>query len=135
MPKKAKVTKGRRANTRAAATHKVRFKPKISFVTIGVRDFARSLAFYREGLGFKTHHYKEGEDQVLFKLEGTWLSLYPWDKLAEDATVSANGEGFRGITLAHNVSSKKKVDETFALAVAAGATPVKQPRDVFWGGY
>jgi hypothetical protein len=129
-----KATSSRRAS-RAERARKLRFKPKISFVTIGARDFARSLAFYREGLGFKTHNYKEGDDHVLFRLDGSWLSLYPWDKLADDATVSADGSGFRGIILAHNVSSRKKVDETFTLAVAAGGQPVKQPQDVFWGGY
>jgi catechol 2,3-dioxygenase-like lactoylglutathione lyase family enzyme len=104
-------------------------------IGLGVRDVARSLAFYRDGLGLKTHNYKEGDDHVMFKLEGTWLSIYPWDKLADDATVSPEGHGYRGFGLAHNVSSKKKVDETFALAIAAGGKPVKQPQDVFWGGY
>lgn len=129
---KAKTAKRR---SKALRARKTGFKPKMSLVTIGVRDFARSLAFYRDGLGFKPHNHTEGEDHVMFKLEGTWLSLYPWDKLADDATVPAKGSGFRGITLAHNVSSKKKVDATFALAIAAGATPVKKPQDVFWGGY
>ena len=133
MPKKPGGPRTRASKPKGK--RKARFKPKIGFVTIGVRDFRRSLTFYRDGLGFKTHNYKEGEDHVLFKLEGTWLSLYPWAKLAEDATVSASGEGFRGITLAHNVDSRKKVDETFALAVAAGGKAVKQPQDVFWGGY
>ena len=114
---------------------RVRFKPKISMIGLGVRDVARSLAFYRDGLGLKTHNYKEGDDHVMFKLEGTWLSIYPWDKLADDATVSPEGHGYRGFGLAHNVSSKRRVDETFALAIAAGGKPVKQPQDVFWGGY
>ena len=112
-----------------------RFKPKISLIGLGVRDIERALAFYRDGLGFKTHRYKDGDDHVMFKLEGTWLSIYPWDKLAEDATVSPKGSGFRGFGLAHNVGSKKKVDEMFALALAAGAKPLKIPQEVFWGGY
>jgi catechol 2,3-dioxygenase-like lactoylglutathione lyase family enzyme len=110
-------------------------KPKISIITLGVRDFARAFAFYRDGLGFETHNYKDGEDIVFFKLEGSWLALYPRDKLAEDATVPDDGKGFSGITLAHNVSSKADADAVFAQAVAAGARPVKTPQDVFWGGY
>lgn len=110
-------------------------RPKISVVTLGVRDFAKSLAFYREGLGFSPHIHKEGEEHVMFALEGTWLSLYPRDKLAEDATVRDDGRGFCGITLAHNVSSKTYADAVFARAVSAGAKPVKKPQDVFWGGY
>jgi catechol 2,3-dioxygenase-like lactoylglutathione lyase family enzyme len=110
-------------------------KPKIGIVTLGVRDFAKSLAFYRGGLGFAPHNYKDGEEHVMFRLEATWLSLYPRDKLAEDAGVPDDGYGFSGITLAHNVKSKAEADEVFAHAVSAGAKPVKQPQDVFWGGY
>ena len=110
-------------------------KPKISIVTLGVRDFAASLAFYREGLGFPTHNHTEGEEHVMFRLEGSWLSLYPRDKLAEDATVPDDGHGFSGVTLAHNVASKDEVDTVFAKAVALGARAVKPPREVFWGGY
>jgi uncharacterized protein len=110
-------------------------KSKVSIITLGVADFERSLRFYRDGFGFPTHNYKDGEDVVFFKLEGSWLALYPWDKLAQDATVAPTGSGFRGVTLAHNVKSKAEVDRVVALAVSAGAKLVKQPQDVFWGGY
>lgn len=110
-------------------------KPKISIVTLGVRDFTKSLAFYRGGLGFTPHNHKEGEEHVMFKMEGSWLSLYPRQLLADDATVPDDGKGFSGITLAHNVNSKSAADAIFAQAVAAGARPVKTPQDVFWGGY
>jgi catechol 2,3-dioxygenase-like lactoylglutathione lyase family enzyme len=110
-------------------------KPKISMITLGVRDLAASLAFYRDGLGLPTHNYVEGQDCIMFKLEGTWLALYPRASLADDAAMASRGSGFPGFALAHNVGSKALVDETFALAVAAGATPVKEPQDVFWGGY
>ena len=110
-------------------------KPKIGIITLGVRDFARSLAFYRDGLGFPTHNFKDGEDIVFFKLEGSWLALYPRDKLAEDATVPDDGNGFSGITLAHNEPSAEAVDKAFAEAIRAGAKAVKQPQKVFWGGY
>ncbi len=110
-------------------------KPKISMITLGVRNLAASLAFYRDGLGFPADDYVEGQDCIMFKLEGTWLALYPRASLADDAAVASSGSGFPGFALAHNVGSKATVDETFALAVAAGATPVKEPQDVFWGGY
>ena len=54
---------------------------------------------------------------------------------AEDATVSPQGSGFRGVTLAHNVSSKEEVDRVMTQAKQAGATIVKPAQDVFWGGY
>ena len=110
-------------------------KAKISIVTLGVRDFAKSLAFYRDGLGFTPHNYKEGEEHVMFRMEGSWLSLYPRRLLADDATVPDDGRGFSGITLAHNVKSKADADALFAHAISIGARPVKKPQDVFWGGY
>ncbi|MBL8556977.1 MAG: VOC family protein [Phenylobacterium sp.] len=110
-------------------------KPKISLITFGVRDLPRMVAFYRDGLGFPTHNYAEGDDMVMFRLEGTWLGLFPREELAKDATVSTEGSGFGGVALAHNAPSKEGVDRAFAEAVAAGATAVKQPQDVFWGGY
>jgi catechol 2,3-dioxygenase-like lactoylglutathione lyase family enzyme len=110
-------------------------KSKISIITLGVQDLARSLSFYRDGLGFELHNYKEGEDHAMFRLEGTWLALFPRKSLAEDACVPSASSGFPGFTLAHNVKTKEGVNKVFASAVAAGARPIKTPQDVFWGGY
>ena len=110
-------------------------KPKISLITLGVADLARAVRFYRDGLGFPTHNYKQEAGIAMFALEGSWLALYPRDKLAEDATVPAAGSGFSGITLAHNAKSRKEVDEVVNLAVSVGAKLIKQPQRVFWGGY
>lgn len=108
-------------------------KPKMSLVTLGVNDLARSRTFYEKGLGLPAHG--DGEGVVFFELEGTWLSLFPRKELAKDANVSEKGSGFSGVTLAHNVDSEAKVDEVFALALRAGATEVLKPEKAFWGGY
>ena len=110
-------------------------KPKIGLITLGVSDIPRAVAFYRDGLGFPIHNYTEGDDMVMFRLEGTWLGLFPRQAQAEDAQVSGEGSGFSGVVLAHNAPSKAEVDEVFALALKAGATARKTPQDVFWGGY
>ena len=110
-------------------------KPKVSLITLGVRDFDRSLAFYARGLGFPLHNFVEGQRFAMFRLEGSWLSLFPRDELAADATVPNEGSGFPGFTLAHNVESPEVVDKVYAFAIASGATGVKEPRQVFWGGY
>ena len=110
-------------------------KAKISLITLGVADIARSLVFYRDGLGLPTHNHKPGDDMVFFALEGTYLGLFPREELAKDAGVPAEGAGFRGVAIARNEPSKAAVDATFAEALAAGATPIKRPEDVFWGGY
>lgn len=110
-------------------------KPKISIITLGVSDFKKSFLFYSHGLGFETHNYTEGDKHVMFRMSGTWLSLFPRDALAADATVQSEGSGFTGITLAHNVGTLEEVDAVYNLAIGAGATAVKKPQKVSWGGY
>jgi uncharacterized protein len=107
-------------------------QPRISMITLGVKDMKKSVAFY-EKLGFTRQN--EDEDVAFFALNGTWLGLYGYDALAEDAQVSAKGEGFRGFSLAHNVKSEAQVDAVFAEAINAGAAPTKEPQKTFWGGY
>ena len=109
-------------------------EPRISMVTLGVRNLADSIEFYQNGL--RLPRREPFRDTIaFFDLSGTWLALYPWDALAEDATLPAESSGFRGLTLAHNLRSKDAVDQLMRQAVAAGATQIKPPQDVFWGGY
>ena len=108
-------------------------KPRISMVTLGVDDLERSIKFYEQGLGFP--RMESPPEVAFFTLNGTWLGLYGREALAEDATVSAEGSGFRGVSLAHNVASESEVDQMLDEAVAAGATLVKPGQKVFWGGY
>ena len=108
-------------------------KPRISMITLGVSDLAVAIEFYRDGLGFP--RMESSPDVAFFTLDGAWLGLYPRRALAEDATVSPEGGGFAGFTLAHNVASETEVDQVISQAVSAGATLVKKPQTVFWGGY
>lgn len=43
--------------------------------------------------------------------------------------------GFRGTSLALNLPSEAAVDAFFNHAIACGASTIKQPEKVFWGGY
>lgn len=108
-------------------------KPRISMITLGVRDLAAAVKFYEDGLGFP--RMESPPEVAFFTLNGTWLALYGREALAEDATVSAEGHGFEGFALAHNVQSEADVDAVVNQAIAAGATLVKKPQKVFWGGY
>lgn len=108
-------------------------QPRISLITLGVRDLARAIEFYEKGLGLP--RMESPPEVAFFTLNGTWLGLYGWDALAEDAQVPADGSGFRGVALAHNLSSEAEVNTLYQAALAAGATPVKQPQKAFWGGY
>jgi catechol 2,3-dioxygenase-like lactoylglutathione lyase family enzyme len=108
-------------------------KPRISMLTLGVRDLEISRRFYEEGLGFP--RMKSPPEVAFFTLNGTWLALYGRDALAADAGVSPEGHGFSGLAIAHNVASPAEVDAVLEQAVAAGAQLVKPGQKVFWGGY
>ncbi|BCL75241.1 hypothetical protein JHS3_09770 [Jeongeupia sp. HS-3] len=70
-----------------------------------------------------------------FELGKTWLSLFPRDELAADAGVPAQGSGFPGFTLAHNVKSETEVDALLAEVAAGGGRIVKPAQRADWGGY
>lgn len=108
-------------------------EPRLSLITIGVADLARSRAFY-EKLGWRASSASQG-DIVFFQAGGMALALYPRAALAEDAKVAPEGSGFRAIAIAHNVRAKEEVAIILAEAQAAGASIVKPAQDVFWGGH
>jgi catechol 2,3-dioxygenase-like lactoylglutathione lyase family enzyme len=107
--------------------------PRISMITLGVRDLAASVQFYEDGLGFP--RMESPPEVAFFTLNGTWLGLYGREALAADATVSPQGGGFESFALAHNVHSEAEVDEIIRQAVEAGAALVKTPAKTSWGGY
>ena len=107
-------------------------EPRVSLITFGVSDLARSKAFYTK-LGFAAS--SQGGDEVVFLQAGAIaLSLFPRESLACDAEVSADGSGFRGVAVAHNVREKGEVDVVIAEAVAAGGRLIKAAIDTNWGG-
>lgn len=108
-------------------------KPYISMITLGVKDLKKSIEFYEKGLGLPRMPF-DGEI-AFFELNGTWLTLFPNDELAKDAEVPAEGSGFRGVTLSHNLNSKEEVDKQLIEAEKIGATIIKPAQDVYWGGY
>ncbi len=112
-------------------------EPRISILTLGVADLAASTSFYRDGLKLPHLPDKSSESIAFFEVNrgSLWLALYPAHRLAEDATVSPDGQGFRRFTIAHNLRSPAEVDQVFAEAVSAGARAVKAPQKAFWGGY
>lgn len=105
---------------------------RISIITLGVADLARSTAFY-ESLGWTNSATAPAIS--FFEMQGSILGLYEWSALADDAKVPAEGSGFRGVALAMNLASTDEVDVVFAEWLAAGATSVVEPHKAFWGGY
>ena len=110
--------------------------PRLTAVTLGVRDLPASVRFY-EALGCVRKVRATGDEVAFFAAGGAVLALYPWELLAKDAKLAAEPRpaAFRGTTLAWNCASADEVDAAFARALAAGATPLKSPQKTEWGGY
>jgi uncharacterized protein len=95
---------------------------QVTAIMIGVDDVARSKQFYADGLGCAID--QDYPHFVSFNLgEGSSsLALYQREAAAQDAGVSSEGSGFRGVSFHFIVSSSEAVDEVMTQAVAAGAT-------------
>ena len=104
---------------------------RISIVTLGVADLARSTRFY-EALGWQG---QEMQETVFFQAGGQAVVLWGREKVAQDVGIDDDGSGFGGIALAQNVRSREEVDAVIAAARAAGATVTKEPAETFYGGY
>ncbi|GAA4002812.1 VOC family protein [Streptomyces sp. NBC_01352] len=92
---------------------------RVTLITLGVSDLARSKAFY-EALGWQGQEVLE---TVFFQAGGLGLVLWGRDKLAADCGLEAGkADGFGGIVLAHNVRSDAEVDELLAAVERAGGT-------------
>ena len=105
---------------------------RISLLTLGVADVARSRRFY-ERLGWRG---QEVEETVFFQAGGMVVVLWSQDKLADDGGLGpVSPQGFRGVALAQNVGSATEVDAVVAAAEEAGATVTRRPAQTFYGGY
>jgi catechol 2,3-dioxygenase-like lactoylglutathione lyase family enzyme len=100
---------------------------------IGVEDLARSKKFYGEGLGCTID--QDHPNFVSFNLEdgSSSLALYEREAAAQDAGVSSEGSGFRGVSFHYIVPSSEAVDEVMGNAAAAGAGVVKEAASAQWG--
>jgi uncharacterized protein len=105
---------------------------RLSLVTLGVADLARSRRFYEE-VGWTTRA-APGDDVVFFQAGCVVVALWSREELARDSAVEDPG-GYGGITLAHNVRSPEEVDAVVGEARAAGAAITREPGPTFWGGY
>ena len=106
---------------------------EVTAIMIGVKDLAHSKKFYGEGLGCMID--KDYPHFVSINLgEGSSsLALYEREAAAQDAGVSSEGSGFRGVSFHFVVPSREAVDEVMGKAVAAGGGVVKEAAATPWG--
>jgi len=119
---------------------------KIIFVTLGVDDLERSVAFYRDGLGWHTEGIvaRELHDEItgadgtiaLFVLEtGLLLGLYERLNLAKDAGVPPGPQSSTEFSLGVPAHSRDEVDRLLAQAATAGGTITAPAHVRPWGIY
>lgn len=105
---------------------------RVTLITLGAEDLARSRRFY-EALGWQPASVQDGV--VFFQMLGAVLGLFGRADLAADQNRPGANLGTGAMTLAQNFASEAEVDAAFDLALRAGATMLKRPQKVFWGGY
>jgi catechol 2,3-dioxygenase-like lactoylglutathione lyase family enzyme len=110
--------------------------PRMTVITLGVQDMRKSIAFYEE-LGFARKARASGDAIAFFDTGASVLALFPWDQLAQDATLPDHPrpQAFRGSTLAWNCRSEGEVDAVLAFAVDCGGSLLKPARRTDYGGY
>lgn len=108
-------------------------KQRLSLVTLGVEDVARSRVFY-ERLGFAAEPF-DSHKVVFFDMNGVVFGIYGRTFLAEEANLPSSGEGFRAVALSINLETEADVDDTLNEVAEAGGIITQPAQKVFWGGY
>ena len=105
---------------------------RVTLITLGVADLAAAKAFYNR-LGWVERDGAEGV--AFFQMNGLVIGLFGLGDLAKDQGRQGAALGTGAMTLAQNFSTEAEVDAAFQAALDAGATALKAPEKVFWGGY
>jgi catechol 2,3-dioxygenase-like lactoylglutathione lyase family enzyme len=108
-------------------------EPRLTLVTLGVADLDRSVAFYRDVIGWPPATVLD--DVAFFDLGGTMLAVWRHEALAAELGVEPVAPAYRAIAMAHNLRSRAAVDAAFADLRERGARIVREPAGTEWGGY
>lgn len=112
---------------------------RVSILTLGVTDLARSRKFY-ERLGWRASS-ASNDSITFFQAGGILLALYSRAELAKDANLedaaplSPDARPFAGFTISFNARTRAEVDAVLREAEKAGAKILKPAQEAFWGGY
>ena len=105
---------------------------RITLITLGVADLARSTGFYVR-LGWTP---EDGPPSVaFFGMRGFYFGLYGLEALAEEQGRTADALGRGASSLSVNFPDRAAVDAAYADATEAGAQPLRPPGEVHWSGY
>ncbi|XYK80335.1 MAG: VOC family protein [Labrenzia sp.] len=107
---------------------------RISMITLVVPDIMTARAFFETGLGWQVKA-APSPHVVFFQIPGGVFALYDRGALEDEIGTKVTGAPFGAMTLAWNAKERGDVDAMFEKAVAAGARPIKDPQEAFWGGY
>lgn len=108
-------------------------RQKLNLIKLGVKDFEKSLQFYKN-LGWKKSD-KSMEEMAFFMLNGIILGLHPIHELEKDTGLKYRQSDFSGLTISFNAKSKLEVDEIIKEIDEIGGEIIREPQDVYWGGY
>jgi len=107
-------------------------KQSVALITLGVADYDGAKSFY-EALGWSSA--LEIEETAFFQANGVVLVLWAREKLSADMGIADDGASWSGIALAHNVASRREVDDVVERARGNGGTVTREPSETFYGGY
>lgn len=122
----------RRCGTTPTQRRSAEVEQRLSLVTLGVADLARSVAFYGR-LGWTPANDWLAQEVAFFQLQSLVLALWDREALAADSGTVAAPPG--AVTLAWNAGAPDEVDATLAEARAAGAHVARPGAPTDWGGY
>jgi hypothetical protein len=108
--------------------------PRVTAITLGVRDVERSRRFYVDGLGFRSVLDIPGEISFVQCAPGQLLALWSIEQMPSEYGDVAHGASAPPMSLGHNVERPDDVHRLHAAALAAGATEVSAPTEREWGG-
>ena len=108
-------------------------KQTLTIVGLATQDLKRSLAFYKDGLGWTPNF--ETETIAFFQMNGIVFSVIEKKMLEEDFEGQVQMGG-KSVSLAHNVGSREEVDAVLAEVDALeGGKILQGPVERVWGGY
>ncbi len=105
---------------------------RITLITLAVQDLEISKAFY-DRLGWVLE--ESTPDVAFYAMAGQKFGLYNVAKLAEDVGMPITELGAGRTSFSQNFATEAEVDSEYDAALAAGATELKRPEKIFWGGY